>query len=146
MDRCRRIDRPSVSLSRFELDLLGGAFRSFIKSVTQPSNQVEYPHITSSSEEDAKKNLAFHLQLSCFVGVVGFGFKQNLDRCLGRAQIGVLRSGFRLCCVRGTESTLMHLAGGSTASVGITGPLAVRESRAGHNAPHAMRAAGSITG
>ena len=72
VDRCRRVDGLSISHRRFEFDLLSGAQRIFIKSMPQSADNIENAHFACGGEQNVYENFAFQLQLSCFVGVVGF--------------------------------------------------------------------------
>ena len=75
MYRCCRIYRLSVSQCRFELNLLNGTYCIFIKTVTQPANNIDDVHFAVRAEQDSHKNFALDLRLSCFIGVVRLGFE-----------------------------------------------------------------------
>jgi hypothetical protein len=75
MNRSGRIYRLSVSLRRFELDLLRGPQCSFIEPVAEPASHIEHLHFTGSSEQNPDEDLTFNPGFSCIVGVVGFGFE-----------------------------------------------------------------------
>ena len=75
MNRSGRIHRLSVSLRRFELDLLRGPQCSFIEPMTESANHIEHLNFTGSGEQNSNEDLTFDPGFSCVVGVVGFGFE-----------------------------------------------------------------------
>ena len=66
----RRIDRLSVSLRRFETNLLSGASRILIKSVTEAADHIQYTHFTAGCKKNANKDLAFQFHLARVFGVI----------------------------------------------------------------------------